>query len=383
MRDRYGSQDYDSHSMNAIATRLSLAATLLMAVPAFGASIVLAGGTCIDLAGIVTPDCTVVVTNGRYSVTRRSAARILPKADETIDVSGQWIVPGFVDNHVHLGRVEADPGIWIRAGVTTLVDNGSSLSPAELARRYRGGPHIEACGPIITAVGGYPAVGQHDAPAMEVSGSEDAARKTAALIERARPACIKIAIERGFLADLSAKGWPALGVDEVAAIVKEAHARGLTVRAHVTQRHEFDLAVQAGVDVIAHSPIEVLPDASLQGAARRHVIMVSTVALWGEGQLRSAAVHNLVRYLLLGGTIALGSDYPNWKTAGLPIEELRALRGAGLTPTQLLAALTRHTVATSIDRADLVVLRGDPTRSVEALREIALVIRDGVIVARK
>ncbi len=173
----------------------------------------------------------MVVTKDRVVATPRSAMRSIPRADETMDVTGQWIVPGFVDNHVHLGRIRPDPEIWIRAGVTTLVDNGSSATGAELARRYRSGPGIEPCGLIISEAGGYPAVGQKDAPALQVHGSEDAERKTSEFIERAHPACIKIAIERGFLEDLNDQGWPALDAREVAAIVKVAHARHLSVRA--------------------------------------------------------------------------------------------------------------------------------------------------------
>ena len=365
-----------------ITPTFAFAASIVLAAQAFSATIVLTGGTCIDRAGVATPDCIVVATKDSVVATPRSAISSIPRADETVDVTGRWIVPGFVDNHVHLGRIRADPEIWIRAGVTTLVDNGSSATGAELSRRYRSGPGIEPCGLIITEAGGYPAVGQKDAPALQVHGSEDAERKTSEFIGRAHPACIKIAIERGFLEDLNGQGWPALDAREVAAIVHVAHARHLSVRAHVTQRHEFDLAVDAGVVVIAHSPIEPLPDASLLRAVRRHVIIVSTVALWADDRLRSGAIGNLVRYAGIGGAIALGSDYPNWKTAGLPIAELRALRAAGLTPVQLLTALTRHTVPAR-DRSDLVVLRSDPRISIEALHEVAMVIRDGVIVVRK
>lgn len=328
------------------------------------AAIALNGATCLDRNAQKVPECVLVVRSGTST---------------PIDLHGRWIVLGFIDNHVHLGRVTPDSATWIRGGVTTVVDNGSNVPPAELSRRYTGGPRVDACGPIITKKGGYPAVGTTTAPALEVSGKEDAARATKELIERLHPACIKIAVERGFLSDLSDDGWPTLDGGEIAVIVRTAHEAGLRVRAHVTQRAEFDLAVQGGVDVIAHAPIQNLPEASMKRAARAGVVMVSTVALW-SGDARAAAVRNVVRYAALGGPIAIGSDYPNWKDAGLPRTELQLLNDAGLTPKELLVALTRDTVNPNREPRDFVVLRSDPRQSVKAFSEIELVVRDGVVV---
>jgi len=355
-----------------------------LVVSLFASTLALSGGVCIDRSGATVSNCVAVVTRDGVSMSASPLPKSQAQQVRTIDVSGMWIVPGFVDNHVHLGSTKADPDVWTRAGVTELVENGSRLTPDELSRRFAHGPRIYACGPIITHTGGYPAIGDPDAPALEVSGALDAGRKTAVLIRKQHPASIKIAIERGFLSDLSDEGWPALAVDEVRAIVTEAHRHGIEVRAHVTQRLEFDLAVDAGVDVIAHSPIEPLTDSSLRRAAAAGVVIVSTAALWPEENgLEHAAVTNLARYAGMGGPIALGSDYPNWKTPGLPIAELRLLNEAGMTPAQLLVALTRHTVRSSRPDRDLVVLRRNPLEAIDALTDVALVIRDGVIVYQR
>src|SRR5438046_2922390 len=180
-----------------------------MALPALIASayatIVLLGGICIDHSGVVTRNCRAVVTSQGVAISRSDST--LKGADVvTIDAAGLWIVPGFVDNHVHLGHADADPKVWTRAGVTEIVDNGSTESPRDLAYRFEGGPHVYACGPIITRAGGYPALGEPDAPALEVSGAEDAGRKTAELIGDENPDSIKIAIDRGFLSDVPDDG---------------------------------------------------------------------------------------------------------------------------------------------------------------------------------
>jgi imidazolonepropionase-like amidohydrolase len=237
---------------------------------------------------------------------------------------------------------------------------------------------VHACGPIITAKGGYPLVGVKSAPALEVRGASDASEKTRDFILRENPDCIKIAVERGFLQDLSDDGWPALEEAEVEAIVRQAHARGLRVTAHVTQQEEFERAVRAGAGVIAHAPIERLTDDALQLAADRGVVMVSTLALWSDSTLQSAAAQNLVRYVRRGGRVAIGSDYPNWTKPGLPIAELRTLAAAGLSRKELLIALSRNTV--SQNATDFVVLQSDPLQSLEALTDVDLVIRGGAVV---
>lgn len=353
---------------------------MITSIVVAAATAALTGATCINRAGTATPACVLVIAPGHATITTAAKARRM-HVRETVDLRGRWVAPGYIDNHVHLGRVAPAPEMWLRAGVTSLVDNGSNESPAELSRRYANGPRIDACGPIITKKGGYPAVVASDAPALEVSGREDASRATRTLIEREHPACVKIAVERGFLPGGGAENWPMLDADEVRAIVHEAHARGLRVRAHVTERDEFDLAVEAGVDVVAHAPIERLPDRSLQRAARRGVAMVSTVALW-PADLQAVAADNLVRYAKLGGAIAIGSDYPNWKQPGFPRAELRILYDAGMKPAQLLRALVRDTVDPQRAITDFVVLRRDPRESIDAMADVELVVRDGVIVSK-
>jgi imidazolonepropionase-like amidohydrolase len=141
------------------------------------------------------------------------------------------------------------------------------------------------------------------------------------------------------------------------------------------------------VDVIAHTPFVELPDALLLKAVRQKTIFVSTVALWNDPRLISVAARNLVRYVALGGRIAIGTDYPNFPRRGL-LEELRILSKAGIPAARIVQALTRDGAA-AIGReseigtiapgmlADLVVVDGNPMKSVEVLSKVVLVMRGG------
>lgn len=387
--------------MNAVASISPMPSYLLQA-----AALVVAGGTLLDGSGAAIDDAVVVIRGGKIAAIGRRSEMKIPAGAKVVDAAGWWIVPGFIDNHVHVGnlshqprfplaprsgermvggRVRGAPALdaWTRTGVTTLVDNGSSVPLRILRKRDHG---IVACGRIITARGGYPAVGVRESPALEVDSVAEVER----YLDAERPDCVKIAIERGFLADYDDAGWPTLTRAQVRAIVTAAHARKLSVRAHVTQPGELAVAIESGVDVIAHTPIASVPDALLREAAKAGVILVSTVALWKDAKLSGIAAENLARYVRMGGRIAIGSDYPNWPEAGLPMEELRLLARAGIPPRTLLSALTVDGAAAlrrpdlgkiaSGARADLVVLSADPRQSVEAFGRVRIVIRGGVLV---
>lgn len=326
------------------------------------------GGTLIDGATVIE-NATVIVRGDRIESVGAGAP--IPAGAEVVDATRGFIVPGFIDNHVHVGRTGVSAE-WMKSGVTTLVDNGSAAPT----------PGVPSCGRILTAPGGYPAFGSPDAPALEVSTIDEIER----YLDEARPDCVKIAIERGFLADYGDEGWPTLTPALTRAIVEAAHARKLLVRAHVTQPGELEVAVEAGVDVIAHTPIAKVPPALLRKAAAQKIIFVTTAALWDDEKLQKIVTGNLLAYLGAGGRIAVGTDFPNIREAGLSTE-LHAL--APIPPPALLEALTRSGAAaigrtdigalTPGARADLVILDADPRRSAAALQTVRAVVRGGEV----
>ena len=362
--------------MSAVIRAIIIAAAITLDVQA--ADIVLKGARWAGPR--VMRDVIIVIRSNNTATIGRRANMRIPRHAVIIDATDRWVAPGYVDNHVHVSWKTPNPDAWSRAGVTTLVDNGSTESPSLLRAQFASGPRVAACGPIITIRGGYPITVDKRAPALEVADASEAARQTANYIEREKPDCIKVAVERGFRADLDEDGWPALDRGQIQAIVRTAHTYKLSVHAHVTQLEEFKLAVAAGVDVIAHSPIQRMSDDALREAASRDVVIVSTVGIWADPELRDAATENLVRYVRLGGRIAIGSDYPNWKRAGLPMTELRILKAAGLSNAELMDALTRDTTSRKGFSNSFVVLKSDPLKSLDAFADVMMVVRNGKVV---
>jgi hypothetical protein len=71
--------------------------------------------------------------------------------------------------------------------------------------------------------------------------------------------------------------WPVLSVDEVRAIVDEAHGLGRTVTVHLGEAQGARIALEAGVDEWAHIPGDAVPEDLLRQAVRQRVRVVATL----------------------------------------------------------------------------------------------------------
>ena len=170
---------------------------------------------------------------------------------------GSWVGPGVVDAHVHLafGSLEG----CLRAGLVGLRDLGA---PPNAAKSWRTGyrrptgeyPVVAVAGPIITAPRGYPtrSWGRDDFAACAASPAH--ARQVVHRVAADGADVVKIALEPG------EPGWPVPGPRVVRAVVEAAHDVGLAVVAHALSVEMVRRAVDAGVDELAHTPTERLPE---------------------------------------------------------------------------------------------------------------------------
>jgi len=375
-------------------------------------------GRLFDGTGAAPIEDAVVLIEGNRIVGAGPAGQVAVPADAaTIDAGGGLIMPGVIDNHVHLLGAFVLPGDfltpWLEAGVTSLVENGTARDGAVLPN---GGvvedgiaflraliegfgerpPRVFIAGPILTAPGGYPVptVDGRAIAALELTGPEDARAQVARLIDVRGAQLIKVAIETGFDTDYDDPGWPVLDAETLAAIAEAAHERGKTVRAHVTQAGELRAALEAGFDVAAHTPIE-LPDELLEEAAATGMIFTSTASLSG-GNAPQVVAENLSRYAELGGRVTLGTDFPGFPPTGqagsqMALAEMQLMVSGGLTPTQVLVAATKHGAEAlglgdelgTLEPgklADVIVVDGDPLSDIAAMANVSVVVRDGEVV---
>jgi len=209
---------------------------------------------------------------------------------------------------------------------------------------------------------------------------------------------IKIALESGAIFQ---REIPMLSPAEAAAIVEVAHEQGTVVSAHVTAARDVEVALEAGVDDLAHMVVDDLPDALVERAVSAGVYWTPTLELWDgvsrvQGiDLDRRAVRNLERYVAAGGKVALGTDYAGYEAVfqlGMPIREIELMSEAGMAPLQILVAATRNAaevcnLASEIGtleagkRADILVVEGDPLQDVQALTRVVRVLRDGTLIS--
>jgi imidazolonepropionase-like amidohydrolase len=190
-------------------------------------------------------------------------------------------------------------------------------------------------------------------------------------------------------------------VSGIQAAVNEAHRAGKPVFVHPNSGADVLAAVNAGVDVVAHTtPFSGPWDESIVAAMKEHrVALIPTLTVWKDAlrhdrvstqeQSVRTAVGQLRTWVAAGGTVLFGNDLG---AVGYdPSEEYALMGEAGMSFRQILASLTtapaeRFGTSAQLGRiargltADLTVLRGDPSKDVRALAAVQYTLRDGKII---
>jgi hypothetical protein len=247
------------------------------------------------------------------------------------------LLPGLVDAHVHSGLVDLGTvraggiaGVWDLGSVPTTV---SSLAAAAEERKL---PKIRYAGPFLTAPGGYPSDRPWAAPGSwrEITSPAEGAEAVAST-HALGATLIKITAHAG---------GPRLDPPTMAAIADAAHGLGLEVVVHAEGPGTVRAAYEAGADLLAHTPWTEPLDPGLARACAERMRWISTLDIhgWGtETPERVTAVANLRLFLEYGGSVRYGTDLGNGPLIpGVNPREIRALQAAGLSPTDVLAAMT-------------------------------------------
>lgn len=278
---------------------------------------VLRGGTVLGPEGATVADVEV---RGGLIVSVGDGAS---PSTRVIDVTGRWIVPAFIDSHVHLaylpeGDALADNGI---AGAVDMAAPESFLSASHAPLR------VLASGPMVTAVGGYPTQGWgRDGYGLECTDAADAVAAVDRLVA-AGAKLVKLPV--------TGDGEDQLSDDVLAAVVAEAHRLGVKVASHALGDEDAARAAAAGVDVLAHTPTEALSTTTVAAWSGRTV--VSTLAAFGDTSTTRA---NLAALSEAGARVLYGTDFGNAREAGINADELRGLSGAGLDGAAIVASGT-------------------------------------------
>ena len=376
----------------------------------------------------VIEDGAVVVEDGRIASV--GPARGLPPNTEAVDLGDVTLMPGLVDAHVHLVwdasaephevveresraltvlRCAKNAALHLRAGVTTVRDVGSTDGLAvEIGRAVElgilSGPRVVAAGRAIAMTGGHGwFLGR------EADGPDALCRAVREEI-KAGATCIKLMASGGVYGHAEEPGSPQLTVEEMRSGVEEAHKAGRKAAAHAYSVEAINNALEAGVDSVEHGSF--LDRETIERMREQGTYLVPTMSVYaamaekGPGlgspeyitrktaEVLEASGEAFRLALEVGVPVAAGTDCgaPGHPHGTLP-EELRLMVEAGATPQQALRFGTSAAaellglgdevgVLEPGKRADLLAVAGDPTLDIQSLREVRLVLRDGVVVNR-
>jgi imidazolonepropionase-like amidohydrolase len=348
---------------------------------------------------------------------RRAGAQIVDFGPDAV------LLPGWVDSHQHLTwNCSTDPVTWLttatdeelletartnarralESGVTTVRDLGDRgyLTLAlreETATSPAAGPTIVASGPPITSVGGHCWFlgGEADGiPALRRAVRERAERGVDV---------VKVMATGGNVTPGSAPFQSQFSLEELRAIVEEAHAAGLRVAAHGHGADGIADAVTAGVDTVEHCTfmtpegIGERPDvlAAIAASSTTPSLTLGMVpGLGGPPPALAARMDALVVHLrtllALGVQIALGTDagigppkpHDSMSYAVVMAAEHSslefALRSATVGSAETVGRGSRVGRIRAGYDADMLVLPRDPRLDLTALREVRAVYRHGV-----
>lgn len=362
---------------------------------------------------------------------------VTPDGAEIVDLSNAWVMPGFIDAHVHITNQQgagrrisaftegtADrtidgvmyAGRTLMAGFTTVQDVGGDI---EAVRALRDGveagdiigPRLRIAGGAVTPTGGHGDANGWSVQVLRESGSpyacngaDDCARAVRQLVQEGADV-IKITATGGVLSSTGAGVEQQFFQEELEAIVGAAHMMGRRVTAHAHGVTGINAFLRAGGDSIEHGTF--LDRESIRLFRDNDAVLVPTVmagewvanqadAGWmtpfqaAKARVVGPQMIEMVRRAHEGGvTIAFGTD-SGVSAHGDNAREFLLYTQAGMTEMEALATATtvgaRHVqLEDEIGRiapgfaADIVATNGDPLSDIEELMDIDFVMARGVV----
>ena len=417
---------------------------LLFASSGFAETVLVHAGTLLTVPGRAPLDeRTVVVRDGKIADIRAGFVRSLEGEDVTvIDLSDQFVMPGFIDLHVHLTGQSGDGSgaAFVRqtdahaalraamyaertlmAGFTTVRNLGSrgdamfALRDA-IAAGHVPGPRILVAGYSITPTGGHADVHGYRAEVSEVlassgvcDGPDDCRRAVRFQVKRGADV-IKVTATGGVLSNTNAGTGQQFTDEELKAIAETAHALGRKVTAHAHDKAGIDAALRAGFDSIEHSmwaDAETMTLFKEKGAWLIPTVypityVGDTPEKMKQGPFKDLPPASMEKLLRLGRqprdmtklayemgvNIALGTD-SGVSPHGHNAREFLEYVAIGMTPMEALMAGTVNAARAGAiegvgslvigNAADMVAMPGSPLEDIDEVLRLTFIMRDGIV----
>jgi imidazolonepropionase-like amidohydrolase len=385
-------------------------------------------------SGKTLNDQTLVVEDGKIVSSGASAEAKIPSDAVRIELPNATVLPGFIDSHTHLTM---DPKfgyetlalstsrqaltgaknarLTLLAGFTTVRNVGAKeFSDVALRDAINAGdvpgPRMLVSGPPLSITGGH--CDNNMLPFEYHATSDGVADGIAAVQHKVRENIkygadlIKVCATGGVLSLGDNPQHSQFTLEEMKAIVADAHRLGRKVAAHAHGAEGIRWAAEAGVDSVEHG--SYIDDGGIAAMKEHGTYLVPTLYLgdWmidNAGLTRlpapllakakeviPAARKNIAHAFAAGVKVALGTDaavYPH----GLNAHEFETMVKLGLTPLQSIQAGTLNAadllgwsgkVGTLEPGAwaDIVAVEGDPLKDITTLQRVKFVMKGGEVV---
>lgn len=376
----------------------------------------------------------VLIENGRIREIRTDGSVPAAGGAIGIDLRGDYLMPGLWDVHIHPDYylphempLADQVTLFGHRLMAALTESGITGLRSAGAHHYMDvawkrafdsgqyvGPHLFASGHFLTTTGGHFLTSGH---ALECDGPYGFVKAIREQIKNGVDH-IKLNLSGGILGpawDLHRHSF--LLQDELKAAFEICHLREFKVMAHATNPEAVKNAIRLGAHSVEHGYI--LDDECIELFLKHDTWYVPTLAIshltpdqanndWEQRWVRqrnmahalccradaASDVHRegFAKALKAGVKMALGSDIRPLKDAALL--ELGLWVRDGATPWQALVAATRNGAAVcgvgdelgTIEvgkLADLIVVGGNPLEDIQNVRQLKLVLKEGVVVSDK
>jgi len=408
--------------------------------PATQSVTVVRAGTLIDgKSDKPRHDQVIVIRGNRIESVSDAASAKTPAGATVIDLSQQTVLPGLIDSHTHIFLQGEDPAkggydaniltapLALRAaratvaarraleeGFTTLRDvetEGAGYGDVGIKQAinmgYIPGPRLIVSTRAISTTGGYMLEGY--APELEipkgaqiVDGPVEARKAAREQLDHGAD-WIKVYMTHrswvGKNGELVAQ--PTLTVEELRAIVDEAHGWGKKVACHAYTGIGLRRALDGGCDSIEHGLD--LDDAAIAQMLKQGTWYVPTLSVYytdwapadtpdGKRDRLRASVHEVSfkKALKAGVKIVFGTDMGGIPWTELIAQEFSRMVEFGMQPMDAIQSATSR-AAVMLDRegeigvvapgafADIIAVPGDPLKDITVLKRVEFVMKDGQV----
>src|SRR6202522_1870738 len=398
-------------------------------------SVVLHAGHALDVkTGKLLSDQTFIIEDGKIVSAGPATETKAPADAVRIELPNATVLPGLIDAHTHLtydprfGYEELGVSVvrsaltgaknaraTLEAGFTTVRNVGAEgYSDVALRDAINAGdvpgPRMLVSGPALGITGGH--CDNNLLPFEYHATGDGVADGIAAVQHKVRENIkygsdlIKICATGGGLSKGDDPQASQYTLEEMKAIVADAHRLGRKVAAHAHGAQGILWASEAGVDSIEHG--SYIDDAGIAEMKKNGTYLVPTLYL-GDWFLENAAANHVPDFYLAkakavmpigrkniahafasGVKVAFGTDaavYPH----GMNAHEFAVMVKLGLTPLQAIQAATINAAdllgwsgkVGSFDSgawADIVAVDGDPLKDVTTLERVKFVMKGGEVV---